>query len=201
MNLWLVLPVKPFHEGKSRLAGVLTQAQRANLNRMLMQHVLITAQSTNLFCGIVVVSRAQTVRAVAHQAGVDSIVEAGFRLNAALVQGRDMAMRRAADSLLVLPADLPLLTAYDLTGMVEQASATQSVVIAPSVDGGTSGLLLRPPDVMPFLFGTNSFERHQLVAQNHHVSAVIYRSLGLQTDIDHPAHLALLPERFRAAIE
>ena len=40
MSLWTILPVKPFGEGKSRLAGHLSPDRRRTLNRDLLAHTL-----------------------------------------------------------------------------------------------------------------------------------------------------------------
>jgi len=42
MTLWAIVPVKPLRWGKSRLAGVLTQEERVDLNRQLLIHTLDT---------------------------------------------------------------------------------------------------------------------------------------------------------------
>lgn len=68
MSLWLLLPVKPFAEAKSRLAGVLTAPARAQLMRSLFEHTLAVAHRTDLFAGIVVVSRDASVRAAVYAA-------------------------------------------------------------------------------------------------------------------------------------
>ena len=46
MTLWAIVPVKPLRRGKSRLSGILTEDERADLNRTLLQHTLETL--TNL---------------------------------------------------------------------------------------------------------------------------------------------------------
>ena len=43
MDLWTIIPVKPFGLGKSRLAPVLSAPERAALNRAMFEHVLRTA--------------------------------------------------------------------------------------------------------------------------------------------------------------
>lgn len=193
MNIWLVLPVKPFALGKSRLSTVLDKSARIALNRALMMHVLETALATKRFAGIVVVSRDPVVREIAHSYFVESLEEEDEELNLALLQGRTYLMQKQVDGLFVLPADLPLLTVDDLNLVLDAGEATNSVVIAPSPDGGTNALLLRPPDVLPFQFGHNSFQHH--CASAHRAKLVVHQvsSPGLQTDIDMPSDLLQLP--------
>jgi 2-phospho-L-lactate/phosphoenolpyruvate guanylyltransferase len=42
MTLWAIVPVKPLGRGKSRLASVLSQQERADLNRHLLAHTVDT---------------------------------------------------------------------------------------------------------------------------------------------------------------
>ncbi|MCB0187871.1 MAG: hypothetical protein KDE31_26565, partial [Caldilineaceae bacterium] len=57
MKLWLIVPIKPFGEGKSRLAGVLPTSTRATLNHQLFRHVITQALASPILAGILVVSR------------------------------------------------------------------------------------------------------------------------------------------------
>lgn len=199
MNLWLLLPVKPFAQGKSRLASVLTEQERGLLNQALLHHVLSTALSAQIFSGATVISRDPLALEFARSRGVEALVEQETGLNRALAQGRRHALVKQADALLVLPADLPLLTTKDLHGIVEQATSPFSVVIAPSPDGGTNALLLQPPTAIPFRFGRNSFERHCAAAHRAQLPIYFVTSPGLQTDIDLPQQLAALPRSLYSA--
>ncbi|MGH2523035.1 MAG: 2-phospho-L-lactate guanylyltransferase, partial [Anaerolineales bacterium] len=40
MSLWALVPVKPFWQAKTRLAGVLSPEQRAGLSREFLTHTL-----------------------------------------------------------------------------------------------------------------------------------------------------------------
>jgi 2-phospho-L-lactate guanylyltransferase (CobY/MobA/RfbA family) len=63
------------------------------------------------------------------------------------------------------------------------------VVLAPSLDGGTSALLRAPHDVIPAAFGPSSAARHRELAKR---AGVPYRELvlpSLAIDIDLPDDL------------
>jgi len=55
MSLWTILPVKPFGEGKSRLAGHLSPDRRRTLNRDLLAHTLGAVRLAHVKGEIVVV--------------------------------------------------------------------------------------------------------------------------------------------------
>jgi 2-phospho-L-lactate guanylyltransferase (CobY/MobA/RfbA family) len=45
MTLWAIVPVKPLRRGKSRLAGTLSETERAELNQKLLEQTLTTLSS------------------------------------------------------------------------------------------------------------------------------------------------------------
>ncbi len=163
------MPVRPFGEGKSRLAGVLPPQARADLSHRWLAHVLATARQWGEFAGIAVISRDPAVWALAQTFGAQPVMETGADLNSALRQAQAVTVGAGADAVLVLPADLPLLTAQDLTELYDLALAGPGVVIAPAHDAGTNALLLRPPQAIPYLFGEKSFDAHVAHATAAHL--------------------------------
>ena len=57
MTLWAIVPVKPLRRGKSRLAGILDEDERTELNRALLQHSLETLSGVPGVNEVLVVSR------------------------------------------------------------------------------------------------------------------------------------------------
>ena len=196
MNLWVVIPVKPFGQAKSRLADVLSVAARAALMRDLLAGVLARVREADLPAAALVISRDAAVRSFAQGLGVHTLAEIGDDLNAALEQARQWVIGRGGDALLVLPADLPLLTADDILQLYDLGLAGAEVVVAASHDGGTNALWLRPPGSIDFSFGPNSFHCHveQAALAGHHWA--VYRSETLARDVDVPADLDLVASRF-----
>lgn len=196
MNAWLLLPVKPFSQGKSRLSSNLHEHERLVLNRALMRHVFETARTSHLFENIVVISRDVEVLDLARTHNAHALAEQGYGLNRALDQGRSYALARHAPALLVLPADLPNLTIADLQLILQNGRFPGSIVIAPSSDGGTNALFMRPPHLLSFQFGRNSFQAHCNAARQQRLTIHTAVSPGLQTDIDLPEDLPSLPGNF-----
>ena len=194
MKLWLVIPVKPFQESKSRLHPVLNSAERAALSRRLLTGVLTTvmefAKEPGVdMAGVLVISRDRTVRRVAEAAGAVVIAENGDDLNTALDEARRAVMRFDVDALLMLPSDLPLLAVDDLRALYASAAQQPGLTIAPSRDGGTNALLMRPPDLIDFAFGPDSFQHHcQRARASGHLCRVV-ESSNLAFDVDWPQDL------------
>ncbi len=191
-NLWLVVPVKPFGEGKSRLARTLDRAQRDAYSRRWLARVLTTAKQWGGFAGMAVISHDPAVWALTQRLGAQPVEETGEGLNPALEQARAAVMAAGAEAVLVLPSDLPLLTVDDLAQLADLPQAGRGMVIAPSHDGGTNALLLRPPDAIPYSFGAASFARHLAFAQAAGLPYRVYHSSTLALDVDYPEDLAAL---------
>ena len=66
-----------------------------------------------------------------------------------------------------------------------EASQCHDVVLAPSQDGtGTNAILVRPPLALAYVFGIHSLQRYLEEAKQRHLSATLYKSLGIAFDID-----------------
>ncbi len=120
LDLWTIVPVRGIAEGKSRLAGVLDPAARAELNRQLLEHTLRTVAGwRGALDRCAIVSACRESLAIAGRLGaviVDEGSETGG-LNAAAARGAAYAAGRGAQSILVLPCDLPYLSAAALAAM------------------------------------------------------------------------------------
>lgn len=180
-----VIPYKGGETGKSRLSSVLTDAQRRVLGRHMLAHVLAVLDGIEDISSSAVVTKDQLDRP-------HVIPDPGLGLNPAIAVGADWAVEQGAQSMLVLPADLPFLRPSDIRALIDAQPACAGVVVAPSRDGGTGGLLLRPPEVIQAAFGLDSSRTHATslaVTAGHTV--VVHRS-GLAIDIDSPEDLDLL---------
>jgi 2-phospho-L-lactate guanylyltransferase len=193
MKLWLIVPVKPFAESKSRLAPTLPNPARARLSRQLFHHVMGQATAAPVLAGILVVSRDATVLdGLPSSKKIALVSENGHDLNQAISQGRQAAVQQGADAILILPADLPRLQRDDITTLYERSEAAEGLIIVPSNDNGTNALLLRPPHAINFAFGRNSFIHHCRAAQLAQIPCTIHNAPHLAFDVDLPADLRQL---------
>lgn len=194
MTLWAIVPVKPLRRGKSRLAGVLSEDERTELNRSLLQNTLKTFADLKEVEEVLVISRDPQALAIARQFGARTVREDGQpELNTALKRATVVAQVYATRGILILPADLPLVTRDDVLTLIEHAGEPPSVVIAPDRHGtGTNALLISPTGLIEYDFGENSFERHcqQARAAGARLEIVNLPALGL--DLDLPEDLELV---------
>ena len=184
MRYRALIPVKALSEVKSRMASHLTPRQRENLVLDMLHHVLNTLHTSNVLEHISVVSPDERVLAHASEWGAVALQEKVHGHNAALHAAAQQELMSGSGALLTISADLPLLRSEDIRDMVEQ-STRYAVVLAPSREGtGTNAVLMRPPLLLPYLFGTGSLQRYQQAARQMHLGSTLYHSIGLALDID-----------------
>src|SRR5215208_1360051 len=194
MTLWAIIPVKPLRRGKSRLAGSLSEDERTELNRNLLQNTLKTLADIKELEEVLVVSRDPQVLTIARNYGARTVREDGQpELNTALKRATVVAQVYATRGVLVLPADLPLVTRDDILTLISRAGEPPVVVIAPDRHGtGTNALLISPAGLIEYDFGENSFQRHCQHAKEAGARLEIVNLPTLGLDLDLPEDLELV---------
>jgi 2-phospho-L-lactate/phosphoenolpyruvate guanylyltransferase len=93
---------------------------------------------------------------------------------------------------LILPADLPTITAADIDGLTH-AGRIGGFAIAPDTAGaGTNALCLASAQPFRFQFGLDSRQLHLQEAERMGLSPQEVHLPGLQFDVDSPADLSRL---------
>jgi 2-phospho-L-lactate guanylyltransferase len=186
-----VVPVKDLQGTKSRLAPILNPGARAGLTLYMMGRVVAAIRASGVE-DVCVVSPDRIVLNEAQRRGAIPLVQESRGLNPALEEGRRRALGLGASTLLVVPADLPLLEEEDVRAVL-QVSEGQAVVISPDgARSGTNALLTRPPDALPFAFGPDSFEAHLEAARKRGLDVKVCERSHLAFDLDTAGDLAQL---------
>src|SRR5512133_384912 len=100
---------------------------------------------------------------MARDFGAKTVQEDGASddLNAALKRAVVVAQLYSAQSVLILPADLPIIDPESIRTMIQRANKPPVVVVAPDRRrDGTNGLLISPAGLIDFQYGSGSFMRH-----------------------------------------
>lgn len=189
LRLCVIIPVKTLARGKSRLASVLSLEERMNLSIAMLKDMLECICSFP-HADTVIVSSDPLVKDVAEEYRamvVEDTHEHGVNMAVALADG----IARGYDASVVLPHDLPLITAVDLVMLHESASHhARCIVITPSSRlDGTNVLLRRPPDVIRTHYDEDSYILHlrEALASSAKVKMLLSRRLML--DVDEPDDL------------
>jgi 2-phospho-L-lactate/phosphoenolpyruvate guanylyltransferase len=197
MTIWAIVPVKPLRRGKSRLSGILTQAEREDLNRSMLVHTLATLKNVNEIEQVLLVSRDQAALALAREHGARTVQENGApNLNTALTRATILARQYATRGILIIPADLPLVTADDIRLLLSRGINPPVVVIAPDRHKqGTNGLFVYPAGLIEYIFGPHSFQRHCDRAQLAKARLEICDIPTMALDLDLPEDLEIVKNR------
>ena len=197
MTIWAIVPVKPLRRGKSRLAKTLTVDERTELNRQLLKHTLATLQKLSEIEQTLVVSRDPQALSVAREHGARTVREDGApHLNTALERATVVAKVYATRGVLILPADLPLISQDDIRKLIEATNEHEPVVvIVPDRrKEGTNALLISPAGLIEYDFGPNSFERHCERARKAGARLEICELPSIELDLDLPEDLELVSQ-------
>lgn len=191
MSLWAIIPVKPLKRAKSRLAEVLSQAQREALAEMMLRQMLTVLQQVTQVTGTLVISRDTRALAIARELGAKTVQERSpSDLNPALTRATEVVRVWGGHAVLILPADIPFITVEDVETIADMCQAGPKVVIATDREkDGTNALMVRPVGLMPLMFGEQSYERHVIAAKLAGADVETYTSETIALDIDVPADL------------
>lgn len=194
MSLWAIVPVKPLRRGKSRLSGVLSEEERTFLNYTMLANTLKALAGVSEVDHVLVVSRDSGALALARDFNAKTVQEDGSSdLNTALRRATIVAQLYAAQSVLVLPDDLPMITTESIQGLINLGNKPPVVVIAPDRrKDGTNGLLINPAGLIDYRFGPGSYQRHVEQAQRYRVRVEVCEDPALTLDLDSPEDLELL---------
>lgn len=189
MTTWVIIPVKPLRLAKSRLSKVLQPEDRQLVAEAMLRHVLDTVKPVKQVAGTLVISRDNHALAIAREYGAKTIQESGApELNSALMRATSIVKSWRCDALLIVPADLPLITSTDIANIIEMGRQSEnSVVIATDRNkDGTNALYIRPPGLIDYAYGDGSFYRHAALARDAGAEVATYESDSTLQDIDIP---------------
>lgn len=188
-----IVPLRSLHDGKRRLSGVLSSAERGALVQRLFGRAHEAILGSGCVDRLCVVSPDPTLLEWVERAGAMPLLQSGDGLNAGLEYARHTLLERGSwSSLLVVLPDLPLIQATDIAAMT-RLSRPDSIVIASDRHGsGTNALLLQPPNAIGFRFGAHSLQRHLAAARSHNLTIRRYRASSVAFDLDTADDLDLL---------
>jgi 2-phospho-L-lactate guanylyltransferase len=198
----ILVPVKNPASAKQRLAAVLDQPSRTRLAQAMLHDVLATLHGWKDRPQVALVTGDPYAMELAQEYGFEVILDfENPGETGAIEMATRACLERGVESTLVIPADIPLVQAWELEEIVKNAPAEGSVLV-PAADGrGTNAALRRPANLFPLRFGNDSFQPHVAAAQATGKPCVVLNLPGIGVDVDNPAdfeQLLSLPGETRA---
>ena len=193
MTPWLLIPVKAFDKGKSRLRTVLADDTRRALNEFFLRRMLATARQFPGAARTAVISECDRILRIAAACGVQTVRQmSGPGLNRAASEGMANVRRRGAHSVLLIASDLPTLRPCDLRELADSARRGSGIVICPDRHRtGTNAILLPGDARLRFRFGKRSFLGHCSEAMRAGFPPIVHFNARVAFDVDSPQDLAL----------
>ncbi len=189
----ILIPVKNLAHAKQRLADVLDQPARTELAQAMLCDVLEAVASLTNRPEVALVTSDGFATGLARQFDFEVIPDnANLGETAAIAAATQLCESRGIESTLVIPGDIPLVTADELKKILLAAPAVGSVLV-PAADGrGTNAALRRPAGLFPLRFGNDSFRPHLAAARATGKPCVVLALPGVALDVDTPSDLRQL---------
>ena len=194
MSLWAIVPIKPLRRGKSRLASVLSEKDREQLNQTLLIKTIRCLKEIKEIDQILIVSYDPSALTISRDYGVRTVQESpNTNINKALRKGTMAAMAFNVSSILIVPADLPFIEPEVIRGMLAKSQKQPEIIITPDRRmNGTNALFINPAGILEYDFGNWSFSKHVEQAERKKIRIEIYNNDKLSFDLDIPEDLEYL---------
>jgi 2-phospho-L-lactate/phosphoenolpyruvate guanylyltransferase len=199
----ILVPIKNTSSAKQRLASILDQPARTKLAQAMLHDVFTTLNDWK--------DRHQSGRQSEDRAHIAIVTSDAFAMElarnyefeiipdpsnpgetGAIEMATQVCLERGADSTLVIPADIPLIEAWELDEIFKHAPSEGSLLV-PAGDGrGTNAAFRRPASLFPLRFGNDSFKPHHAAAQATGKPCVVLNLPGIAVDVDNPEDLQQL---------
>lgn len=189
----ILVPVKNLSSAKQRLSPVLDQLARTELAQAMLHDVLTTLYGWTERPQVAVVSSDLYAVMLARNYGFEVIPDPeNPGETGAIEMATRICVERGAESTLVIPADIPLIQAWELEEILNHAPEEGSVLV-PAGDGrGTNAAFRRPANLFPLRFGNDSFKPHHAAAQATGQPCIVLNLPGIAVDVDNPPDLQQL---------
>ena len=189
----ILVPVKNTAAAKQRLASILNQPCRTKLAQAMLTDVFTTLHEWKHRPNVGIVTGDPYAMELAAEFDFEVIPDfENSGETGAIEMATQVCVERGEESTLVIPADIPLIQAWELEEIYKQAPAEGSVLV-PAGDGrGTNAALRRPANLFPLRFGNDSFKPHHAAAQGTGKTCVVLTLPGIAVDVDNPADLQQL---------
>jgi 2-phospho-L-lactate guanylyltransferase len=187
-SAWALVPIKRFPAAKSRLATVFSREECNRLAEAMARDVLRALIAAPEISGIAILTAEPSLPRFPEAAGARLFAETpGGDYCADLAAAAATLAASGVRTLVVLPSDLPTLSAASIRALLTAHTETpEGVTVAAAHDGGTNALVLTPPTVIPFLFGPDSAARHLEAATARGVACQRLDIPAFARDIDTP---------------
>jgi len=196
MRAALLVPVKNLGNAKQRLGEAFDQAHRSLLAEAMLRDVLTAASGVTDRLDVFLVTGDSGAQAMAAEFAFGVIEDTRNESEtAAIAMATAWCEGRGYDTTVVVPGDIPLITAVELHRVLDAAPAEGAVFVSAYDRRGSNCILRRPASLIPLRFGNDSFLPHCEAMKETGKPLIILEMPGIGLDIDNPHELGMLVQR------
>lgn len=194
-----LVPLKDLVGAKTRLAGLLSCAERRALAQAMLEDVLAVLAAHPQVAGVTLVSDDPGAHLLAAQVGATHWRESELGcagLNRIVASASARLLAEGARRILLVHGDLPLLAPADITAVLAAQQEQSGLVIGCDRHrSGTNLLCFDASGVPVFSFGRDSCAAHLAAARGRGIPVSVLEREGTGFDVDEPGDLAVLLQR------
>ena len=192
----LLIPIKDPTNAKTRLSDLLSEEERRRFAWAMFEDVSEAIAGARMPDLVVLVTSYKPAVEFGRKLGWDVLIEDSQKSESASVDWASRVLtERGVDTVMRLPADLPLVRGEDIDELLSMRLDSPGALLVPSREGtGTNAIVRTPPQLFSSRFGPNSLELHKQEAARVGVECVIVNNARIALDVDEPADLEGLME-------
>src|SRR5215210_6075735 len=190
MKTYAIVPVKRFENAKTRLSSILDLDDRIRLSSLMLEDTVKILSSVPSLMQVLIVSTDKRAEEIGTKHGGNFLLEEKEKgVNSAVALADSYCIEEAAaDATVVIPQDLPLLDAIEVSRAGELAeNESKCIVICPSLRyDGTNMLIRKPPSIIATFYDADSYNMHVKAAIKLGIPVKRLFSKAVMYDIDTP---------------
>ena len=197
-----IIPVREFEDTKLRLQTILAPKQRGELTKKLLQGVLSAIEASCISRAAVVATDQDLVRRTHKASQKTQIIQESIHhggVNSAMRDGLSIISGQGYDSVLLMPSDLPLITAEAVNKVLELLDRYDLLINPARKLDGTSLLAFNlSKQAIPLHYDDDSFRQHVEEAKRLGLHFRILNMIEFSYDVDSTEDIESLMKRTHA---
>lgn len=194
---YTIIPIKSLKDGKKRLESFLTSSERKELILALLHDVLNAATESKLSDHVLLITHDPEIIESTLKWNLPKLKfllePTAQGTNEAVQFALNWSLSEGASSILIIPADIPLIKASDIDDLIELGHAQNSIILVPSQrKDGTNAVFMKPPNLVGVWYGIDSFQKNIKTIVDRNIPYKILENPSFALDIDLKEDLELL---------